>query len=140
VLALAASHDLPSQLLAGTAAGLLLSQDRGVTWRPVAGIPRDAPVTAVACSPGAEKGRIYAYVARNGYGLMRSGDAGATWRPTGLSVMPNESVIAVALGPGGKVAVATTAASVLVSDDGGKSWRPVLDRGRRPKQAETREK
>jgi len=139
VLALAASHDLPSQLLAGTQAGLLLSEDRGMTWRPLAGIPRDAPVTAVAFSP-AEKRRVYVYVARAGYGLMRSDDAGATWRPTELAVKPDEPVVAFAPGPGGKVAVATTAASVSVSDDGGRSWRPVLDRGRGPKHAQTMEK
>jgi Photosynthesis system II assembly factor YCF48 len=139
VLALAASHDLPGRVLAGTQAGLLLSQDRGMTWRPVAGIPRDAPVTAAAYSP-AEKGRVYAYVARAGYGLMRSDDAGATWRPTDLAAKPNEPVIAIALGSASKVAVATTAASVSVSDDDGRLWRLVLDRGRVGKRAQTKEK
>jgi len=139
VLVLAASHDLPRRVLAGTQAGLLLSEDRGMTWRPLAGIPRDAPVTAVAYSP-AEKRRVYVYVVRAGYGLMRSDDAGVTWRPTELAAKPDEPVIAIALGPGGKVAVATTAASVSVSDDGGRSWRPVLDRGRGPKRAQTMQK
>jgi len=139
VLALAASHDVPSRLLAGTQAGLLLSEDRGMTWRPLAGIPLDAPVTAVAFSP-AERRRVYVYAARAGYGLMRSDDAGVTWRPTELGAKPNEPVIAIALGSGSKVAVATTAASVSVSDDGGRSWKPVLDRGRGPKHAETKEK
>jgi len=129
LFALAASHDLPSRLLAGTPGGLLLSQDRGVTWRLVAGIPRDVPVTAVAYSPTAKR-RVYAYAARAGYGLMLSDDAGATWRPTGLVAMPKEPVIAIAPGPGNKVAVATAVASVSVSDDGGKSWRLVLDKGR----------
>ena len=128
VLALAASHDLPSRLLAGTPGGLLLSQDRGVTWRPVSGFPHDVPVTAVAYSP-IEKRRVYAYVARAGYGLMRSDDAGVTWRPMELPAAPKEPVIAIAPGPGNKVAVATTAASVSVSDDGGRSWRLVLDKG-----------
>ena len=131
VSALAASHNLPSRLLAGTPGGLLLSQDRGVTWRPAAGIPHDAPVTAVAFSP-TEKRRVYAYVARAGYGFMRSDDAGATWRQTRLATPPSQPVIAIAPGPGGTVAVATTAASVSVSDDGGQSWRLVLDRGRVP--------
>jgi len=139
VLALAASHDVPSRLLAGTAGGLLLSADRGMTWRPLAGIPRDAPVTAVALSP-AEKRRVYVYVVRAGYGLMRSDDAGATWRPTELAAKPDEPVVATSLGPGSKVAVATTAASVSVSDDGGRSWRPMLDRGRGPKHVQTKEK
>ena len=129
VLALAASHDLPSRQLAGTPGGLLLSQDRGGTWLPVAGLPRDVPVTAVAYS-ATEKRRVYAYVARAGYGLMRSDDAGSTWRPTGVPAAPTEPVIAIAPGPGTKVAVATTAASVSVSDDGGRSWRLVLDKGR----------
>ncbi len=139
VLALAASHDVPSRLLAGTASGLLLSQDRGVTWRPVADIPPRAAVTAVAYSP-AEKRRVYVYVAGAGYGLIRSDDAGATWRPTGLAAKPNEPVIAIALGSGGQVAVATTAASVSVSDDGGRSWKAMLDRGRDPKHAQTKGK
>ena len=139
VLALAASHDLPGRVLAGTPGGLLLSQDRGVTWRPVAGIPRDVPVTAVAFS-STEKRRVYIYVVRAGYGLMRSDDAGVTGRPMELAAKPDEPVIAIALGPGSKLAVATTAASVSVSDDGGRSWRPVLDRGRGAKRAQTMEK
>ncbi len=139
VLALAASHGLPSRLLAGTQAGLLLSQDRGVTWRPLAGIPRDVPVTAVTYSP-AEKRRVYAFVARAGYGLMRSDDDGGTWRPTKLAAKPNEPVIAIAPGPGGKVAVATTAAFVAVSDDGGRSWKPVFDRRRGSKHTQSKEK
>jgi hypothetical protein len=139
VLALAASHDLPGRLLAGTQAGLLLSEDRGMTWLPLAGIPRDVPVTAVAYSP-AEKRRVYVYVVRAGYGLMLSDDAGVTWRPTELAARPDEPVIAIALGSGGQVAVATTAASVSVSDDGERSWRAVLDRGRSPKHEQTKEK
>ncbi|MBI2197947.1 MAG: hypothetical protein HYU42_05010 [Candidatus Rokubacteria bacterium] len=131
VLALAASHDLPSRLLAGAPGGLLLSQDRGLSWRPVSGIPRDVQVTAVAFSP-TEKRRVYVYVARAGFGLMRSDDAGATWRPTGLATPPSQQVIAIAPGPAGKVAVATTVASVFASADGGQSWRLVLDRGRVP--------
>ncbi len=87
-----------------------------------------------------EKRRVYAYVARAGYGLMRSDDAGVTWRPTELVAKPDEPVIAIALGPGSKVAVATTAASVSVSDDGGRSWRPMLDRGRVRKRAQTTQK
>jgi photosystem II stability/assembly factor-like uncharacterized protein len=71
---------------------------------------------------------------------MRSDDAGVTWRPTELAAKPDEPVIAIALGQGDKVAVATTAASVSVSDDGGRSWRSVLDRGRGPKHAQTKEK
>ena len=139
VLALAASHDLPSRLLAGTQAGLLLSEDRGMTWRPLAGIPRDAPVTSVAFNVS-EKKRAYVYAARAGYGLMRSDDAGATWRPTGLAIRPDDRVIAIAVGPGSKVAVATTVAAVSASDDGGQSWRLVLDGGRAPKRAQTMEK
>lgn len=139
VLALAASHDLPGRVLAGTQAGILLSEDRGMTWRPLAGIPLDVPVTAVAFS-STEKRRAYAYAALAGRGLMRSDDAGVTWRPTELAAKPDEPVIAIALGPDGKVAVATTAASVSVSDDVGRSWRPVLDRGRVRKRAQTMEK
>jgi hypothetical protein len=68
--------------------------------------------------------RELVYVARAGYGLMQSDDAAATWRPTELAAKPNEPVIAIALGPDGKVAVATTGASISVLDDGGRTWRP----------------
>ena len=61
---------------------------------------------------------------------MRSGDAGVTWKPLGFVSGAETPVIALAAGPGERVAVATTAADLLRSTDGGRSWQKVLDRGR----------
>ena len=129
VLTLSASPDGAPRLLAGTRAGASMSEDRGESWRPVKGLPAGVPVTAVAYDV-TDARAVYAYVHGAGGGLMRSGDAGVTWKPLGFVSGAETPVIALAAGPGERVAVATTAADLLRSTDGGRSWQKMLDRGR----------
>jgi hypothetical protein len=131
VLALAASPDPAGPLLAGTRTGLFMSRDGGVGWAPVTALPTDVAVTAVTYHSLDAK-IVYAYLARSGLGLMRSRDGGGTWAPTGLLVDPQTPVVALAVGPGEQVVVATTSADILRSRDGGRTWQTVLQRGRPP--------
>lgn len=133
VLSLSASPDGPGPLLAGTKAGLLVSRDGGATWAKVKSIPADAPVTAVGFHR-ADSRLVYAYLAAPGLGLRRSRDGGASWEPTGPLPSPAASAVALAVGPGEHVVVATAAADVLRSSDGGRSWTRVIEQGR-PAQA-----
>jgi len=128
VLALAASPDPAGPLLAGTKAGLMMSRDRGLTWARVPSVPADRPVTAVSYHP-ADGALVYAYVARADAGLVRSQDAGSTWAPTGFVTDVQVPVVALTVGPGGHVAVATSRSDVLRSRDGGRTWQAVLERG-----------
>lgn len=129
VLSLTASPDGAPRLLAGTRTGLSRSEDGGRSWRPVAALPAGLPVSAVAYH--ATDPRVaYAYVHGPGRGLMRSRDAGVTWEAAGYAGGADTPVIALAAGPGERVVIATTAADVLRSTDGGRSWQKLLDRGR----------
>lgn len=129
VLSLAASPDAGGVLLAGTKAGLMASRDWGSAWGPVAGVPGDAPVTAVSYH-ASDARVVYAYVARSDRGLMRSRDGVATWEPTGFVGDVRAPVVAIAVGPGENVVLATTDSTVLRSRDGGRTWQRVLERGR----------
>jgi photosystem II stability/assembly factor-like uncharacterized protein len=86
-------------------------------------------VTAVA-HHGLEPRLAYAYVNRSGAGLLRSRDGGGTWEPIGFSSDLDAPVVAVAVGPGDRVAVATTAGDIQRSRDGGRTWHKVLAAGR----------
>jgi len=61
---------------------------------------------------------------------MRSRDDGETWEATGLHTGADTPVIAVAVGPGSVVAVATSGADVTRSSDGGQTWERLVVRGR----------
>ncbi|HLC40197.1 MAG TPA: hypothetical protein VJO34_01060 [Methylomirabilota bacterium] len=129
VWSLAAGPDGTGPLFAGTKAGLMTSQDWGVSWAPVPPIPNDAPVTAVSYHTRDAR-IVYAYVARSDRGLMRSRDGGGKWEPTGFVADPRAPVVALAVGPGEHVVIAATGSDVLRSRDGGKTWQWVLERGR----------
>ena len=128
VMALAASPDGSGILLAGTASGLLVSRDRGSIWS-LTGFPHRAPVTAVAYHVS-DPARVYAYADRAGAGLAGSRDAGKTWQPTGFFAGQGTPAVALAVGPGGHVAVATAGADVTRSRDAGRTWETVVRRGR----------
>lgn len=126
VLSLAASPDATGRLLAGTRAGLFESRDAGRSWSRLSAFPRPGAVPAVAFHT-TESARVYAFAI--GGGLLASDDAGHRWRAT---VQPGSEspVVAVAVGPGQHVAVATSKADVFRSANGGEQWRPVLVHGR----------
>lgn len=129
VLSLAASPDGTGLLFAGTKAGLMASRDGGVTWARVTAIPADVPVTAVSYHVRDAR-LVYVYVAGSGRGIMRSRDGGATWEPAGFVGDARTPVVALAVGSGESVVLATTNSDVLRSRDGGRTWQQVLERGR----------
>jgi photosystem II stability/assembly factor-like uncharacterized protein len=129
VWSLSASPAAAAPLLAGTSAGLRGSRDGGATWSAVAGVPASAAVTAVSYHVS-DPSRAYAYVHQPGVGLVQSIDGGATWRSTGLYTGSDSPVVALAVGPGERVVVATTGADISCSRDGGRTWEKVLQRGR----------
>ncbi len=129
MLSLAASPDPAGPLLAGTRGGLLASRDGGATWAPQPGLSAGAPVVAVIFHT-TDARVVFASVARADLGLVRSDDGGARWEPTGLAVDVRAPVVALAAGPGPHVVAATAASDVRRSRDGGRTWQPVLERGR----------
>jgi photosystem II stability/assembly factor-like uncharacterized protein len=129
VISLAASTDPRGPLLAGTASGLRVSNDGGATWTAATGLPASVPVTAVVYHP-IDARRVYAYVHKAGGGLHRSEDGGRAWRATGFVAGADTPVIALTAGHDNDVAMATTAADVARSGDGGSSWIVLVTRGR----------
>ena len=126
LLSLAASPDPKGRLLAGTRKGLLHSVDAGRSWSPLAGFRASGAVPAVTFH-ATDPQRVYAFAVD--VGLLASDDAGNAWRAT---VQPSIDgpAVALAVGPGQHVAIATATADVSRSANGGKQWQPVLVRGR----------
>jgi len=115
---LAAGPDDPATLYAGTMDGLMVSTDFGVSWTRSG--PPGVPVTAVE-STGS--GEIYAFFA--GDGLFHREGAG-TW--TSLSKEFGQRVIlhlAIHEDTPERLAAVTDTSAVLISEDAGKSWRPI---------------
>jgi photosystem II stability/assembly factor-like uncharacterized protein len=114
VLAVAPVGD---EVLAGTDAGLYLSQSHCGQWQRLpAGTTGHPRVADVAALPGG------VFLAATDQGLLRSADGGATWdrRTLGLA----RSVAALA--PSGRrpgLVLAATALGVFRSEDAGASWR-----------------
>lgn len=105
--------------LAGTDEGLRSSNDRGLTWVPVAGGLPGSRILALA----AHNGSLFASVAMGG--VYRSDDGGGSWARAsgGLG-----STLAMALAADAEVLYAGTVnAGVYRSVDGGESWNAVND-------------
>lgn len=126
VLSLTASPEPTGRLLAGTRRGLLGSLDAGRSWSPLSAFRPAGAVPAVAFHT-TDAQRVYAFAVDAG--LLASDNAGDRWQAT---VQPNTDgpVVALAVGPGQHVAVATATADVSRSVNGGKQWQPVLVHGR----------
>jgi len=129
VLSVSAGPDAAGRLLAGTKQGLMVSRDAGATWERVAGFPVTGPVTAVKHHV-LDPRIVYAFAAAPGAGLLRSRDAAATWEQTGFAADPRAAVIAMAVGPGDHLALATVRSDVVRSRDAGRTWLAVVERGR----------
>jgi hypothetical protein len=115
---IAAAPTDPAALYAGTMDGLMISTDFGASWTRSG--PEGIPVTAVE-STGS--GEIYAFFA--GGGLFRR-DGDGSWIT--LSEKFGQRVIlhlAVHGETPHRLAAVTEASDVLISDDAGKSWRPL---------------
>lgn len=129
-----AAHPLKrGTLLAGTRAGLLVSQDGGRTWTEVAlGAPLTrVPVTAVAYHPKDPR-FLYAYAVQPMLGFLRSRDGGRTWAKTGFFLGDQDAVAIIAPSPSEPevLYISTFTSDLYKSTDGGKRWQPLAKQGR----------
>jgi len=77
-----------------------------------------------------DDGVVYVYVAPPGRGLLRSRDGVGAWEAVGAVVPAGSVAVALAVGPGDHVVVATSKSDIVRSRDGGRTWKAVLEQGR----------
>ena len=130
---LAVDPHAPGRVWCGTGAGLLRSDDGGVSWRP-SGLDGE-DVTAIAASP-AQRGLVFAGTEPSA--LWRSDDGGASWsREDALLALPSAGEWSFPPRPethhvrwigchpadASRLWVAIEAGALVTSADGGRGWR-----------------
>lgn len=103
----------PQTAYLATSSGLLKTTDAGASWQAT---PTPAEVLSVAVAPS-RPSRVYLATSLD---LHRSDDAGATW--TEGATRPNR-IGTLAVDPNDPLTVYSFGATMLVSRDGGQTWR-----------------
>jgi len=119
LIALAASALGVDVVYAATATGLMASYDAAARWVPI------GPFTEAVSALAASGGTLYAYVL--GQGLLSAAEAApGAWTP--LSADRGEDyLLLLAVDPKNeqRLLAATPQNRILLSEDGGRNWRPV---------------
>jgi BNR/Asp-box repeat len=116
-----------SSIVIGTDNGIVTSSSRGASWRgPAAG----TEALFVVCISRDPIDSRTLYAGTLGDGVFKSVDTGETWTPTGnhdfWSASFNGSVLAIACDPLlPDVTYGGTLSALVISSDGGSSWRAV---------------
>ncbi len=114
-----ATGSAPGTVLAGTTAGIFVTNDSGATWVPVAdGLKRRPNVHAIAVDPN-DPAVLWAGASN---ALLRSIDGGRRWKDT-MPDLEYATVRALAFDvKAGSVFAGVTRDGVVRSDDGGATW------------------
>jgi len=109
----------PERVFASACTGIYRSDDGGAHWRRVQGIPSSARRTQVIVQDPGDPETVYAGTTE---GLWKTTDGGASWR---RMTPPSWVINALLAGVGraGRLLVGTEQLGVLVSEDGGRSYR-----------------
>lgn len=114
-------------LIAGTNQGVYRSEDGGNNWT----VSDDSRlITSLTAIPGSSDIMSYS-ITEGEAGIMRSKDKGVTWEKIGLD-LGKDAVAYFAIQPEetNKMAVVTYENNLLVSEDGGKEWKTLMDKGK----------
>ena len=110
----------PATVYASACSGIYKSDDAAAKFRKIQGIPSTARRTRVLKQDPQQLATVFAGTTE---GLFRTADEGKTWnRTTGPEVIVND--VYVDPTDSKRVLLATDRGGVLVSDDGGSSFRP----------------
>lgn len=115
-----------NRVYAGTAEGLMRSDDQGEHWTAVSSANTGA-VVSVGVAPG-DRQVLIAHTQH--HGIARSDDGGSTWQPTnaGLDLANGEAVFQFVFDQddANRVFAATTGDQVYQSKDQGRTWENLL--------------
>ena len=117
-------HDPKIFFAVTTSSGALWSEDRGLTWKPIAGVPKKHTLHNGVFDPSDARRLVLC-----GWdaGLLVSEDGGRTWldRTAGL---PNRQIWSVAVDPDqpGRLYASPFQQPVYVSEDFGLTWKPAF--------------
>jgi photosystem II stability/assembly factor-like uncharacterized protein len=126
VFAVASATQTPNRIFAGTTfSGVVVSQDSGLTWSKVSGIPTTTPISAIEINPN-NSDVIYVGTTQN---LYVSRDGGNTWNRRGGN-LPNGNYRSIVINPNNsdEVFVASSlegSGGVYQSVDAGKNWKRI---------------
>lgn len=126
VFAVASSSLKPTRIFAGTTfSGVVVSQDNGLTWQKVSGIPMTAPISAIEIDSN-NADVIYVGTTQT---LYLSRDGGQTWSRRGGN-LPVGNFRSIAINPDNsdEVFVASSlegSGGVYQSVDAGKNWKRI---------------
>ncbi|RHW38891.1 hypothetical protein D1B31_12975 [Neobacillus notoginsengisoli] len=113
-------------LLAGTDAGILKSEDGGMTWGM---FDQSRLITAFGVLPDTKELIGYS-ITNQEAGIMTSADNGQTWENKGFD-LGQDAVAYFGVNPkdSKKIAISTFENSVFATDNGGENWTPLMDKG-----------
>ena len=114
-------HDPKVWFAVTQSAGALLSDDGGVSWKALPGVPKDRALyngTFDVTSP--ERLAIGSW----GHGVLVSEDRGKTWQQRNEGLPAPHRVWRVGIDPAGRLYASVVGETLFVSDDFGRTWRP----------------
>lgn len=119
IYGLAASVSDPKMVYAATGQGVMVTRDGAKTWEPSG--PAGQPASFVKAAPD---GTVYAFVV--GSGLVKLAKSASEWEPI-TNRFGNRILIHFAADPSNpdNLFAVTQQSEVIVSSDGGKSWKPL---------------
>ena len=123
VMSIVVDHGHPARVFASACSGIYRSENGGALWRKIGGIPNTARRTHVIRMDPRRPQILFAGTTE---GLWKSADGGASWRrvtPADWSV----NGLVVSQATPGRLVLGTQKLGVLVSDDGGQSFRSSND-------------
>lgn len=123
-MSLSVSRQNPQAIYLAGHEVLLKSEDGGQTWRDVQNDLPGLDLHWFALHPEAPD-RLYAYAV--GFGFFRSSDGGATWSPWNIAIPARLVALAVLGGDPERLLGGIQEGSLLISHDGGATWRQVTD-------------
>jgi photosystem II stability/assembly factor-like uncharacterized protein len=112
-------HGNPARVYSSACSGIYRSDNAGLHWRKVQGIPSSARRTQVIRQDPRRHGTVYAGTTE---GLWKTNDGGASWR---RMTPANWIINALVVDPEheGRIVAGTERLGILLSDDGGRSYR-----------------